>query len=237
MVKLALFSLAGIAFICISGCAEGMLWRTGYLSPWVRQTWEDEEKIATTLFSRKRQMTESVDAVISGSMDQKTGVAKQLQEVVFRDPILLLRLHAVKLLGDLNCAASLDALQSASKDQNHEIRIAAVKSLGRLPENEAILILQDVVGSDTHGDVRLAATQTLGKFSSSQTLKALAIAIEDRDPALQIAAIESLESVTGEDFGNDIFAWKSYLGSQSASSNRSVAERTPGISDPGTLRR
>ncbi len=237
MVKLALFSLTGIVLICVSGCAEGMLWRTGYLSPWVRQTWEDEERIATTLFTRKKQMTNSVNLVASGSVEQKNEVANQLKDVVFRDPIVLLRLHAVKMLGQLNCDASMAALRSAAKDQNHEIRIAAVRSLGNLPENASILILQDVIGSDTNGDVRLAATQTLGKFSSSQTLRALAMAIDDRDPALQVAAIESLENVTGEKFGNDIFAWKNYLGSQGLLQNGAVAEGPQRIEDSGTLRR
>lgn len=235
--NLILLLLSGVVLVGASGCAEGMLWRTGYLSPWVRQTWEDEERVAQTSFSRKRQMTEAVDAVVDGPATQKNRVAKELQDVVFRNPIVLLRLHAVSLLGELDCETSVEALRSASKDQNNEIRIAAVKALGNLSGNVAIPILQEVVGSDTNGDVRLAATQSLGQFSDGQVLNALAMAIEDRDPALQVAAIESLEKVTGEKFGADVFAWKNYLGNQGLGSRASVADRNVQPSSQDMLRR
>lgn len=231
------FLLLAVTLIGVSGCAEGMLWRTGYLSPWVRQTWEDEERIASTSISRKRQMTESVDAVKDGTMDQRNRVAKELQDVVFRNPIVLLRLHAVSLLGELDCEASVEALRTASQDQNSEIRIAAVKSLAKMPGQAAIPILQEVVGSDTNGDVRLAATQSLGQFSSSQVLNALAMVIDDRDPALQVAAIESLEKVTGKKLGSDVFAWKDYLGSQSLGQRASIAEQNGQLHDADTIRR
>lgn len=237
MFNLLPFLLLSVVLIGVSGCAEGMLWRTGYLSPWVRQTWEDEERIALTSIARKRQMTESVEAVVNGSVEQKNRVAKELQDVIFRNQIVILRLHAISLLGRLDCETSVEALQSASKDQNSELRMAAVKSLANLPGPVSIPILQEVVGSDTNGDVRLAATQSLGQFSNSQVLDALAMAIDDRDPALQVAAIESLEKVTGEKFGTDVLAWKDYLGTKRLGQRASVAEQNGQLQDSGLIRR
>lgn len=213
--------------LLLSGCAEGFLWRTGYLSPYVRRTWQEEEQIASTLFTRKQQMTDSVDSALAGSASQQDEIAQRLKDVIFRDPIVLLRLHAVQQLGRLSCPNALDALQTASKDRNTEIRVAAARSLGKMAHPDAIPILQEVIGSDMNGDVRLAATQAMGSFSSVQSLEALSIAIEDKDPALQVAAIESLEKVTGQNLGPDVFAWKNYLSSHlPSSSSERTANRT-----------
>ena len=47
------------------GCAEGPLWRLGQLSPWAREKWAAEEKIADTLF----------DPFVSGSGGHGLGLA------------------------------------------------------------------------------------------------------------------------------------------------------------------
>ena len=39
-------------------------------------------------------------------------------------------------------------------------------------------------------------------------MKALAVALEDQDPALQRRAVLSLEKVTGRDLGPDVNAWR-----------------------------
>jgi hypothetical protein len=234
-----LLLLSAALTLCAAGCAEGMLWRTGHLAPWVRKTWEEEEKVATTLMTKKQHMSDAVAAVAGGPIASQSKMAEQLHQVIFRDPVVLLRLHAVDLLSELNCQESVDALRAAAKDRNLEIRVAAVKSLAHMPENQAIPILQDAIGSDTNGDVRLAATQSLGAFSSSQTLNALAMAIDDKDPALQVAAIESLEKVTGQRFGTDALAWKSYLGNQQLGANSQpvVAEQVDPLDNSSQFRR
>ncbi len=195
----------------LTGCAEGPLWRTGKYSPWASNQWAEEERIADTLFVRKRRMTESVDLAINAPLEDQQRVAKELAEILHRDPITLLRLHAVKLLGELNCPAAIQALDEASHDRTSDIRIAAIKAWGKMPADAAIPHLQEMIGSDTNTDVRLAATRALGNFSGQKAVAAISLALDDRDPALQLRAAESLEKVTGEPLGRNISEWKKYV--------------------------
>lgn len=187
--------------LLISGCAEGPLWQSGKYSPWARNRWAEEEKIADTLFTRKQRMTESVESVLNAPVEQQQKVAQEISEIVHRDPVLLLRLHGVKLSGRLNCPAAIQTLEDASRDYNTDIRVAAIKAWEQLPSDLAIPQLQEIIGSDTNVDVRLAATRALGNFSGVKAVQALSLALNDADPALQVRAAESLQKATGESFG------------------------------------
>lgn len=200
-----------IAIGLFAGCAEGPLWRMGKYTPWAQNHWAEEEAIANTLFSQKKSITDKVDAVIGAPVERQQEVAFELSEVARRNPVLLLRLHAVNQLGRLKCPAAVDALANAAEDSNSDVRLAAIKSFEKLPAATAIPNLQRMVGSDTNIDVRLAATRALGKFPVSRAVPAIALALNDSDPALQLRAAESLQAVTGESYGRDIPAWQQYV--------------------------
>lgn len=204
--------LLGMTLILLgSGCAEGPLWRSGKYVPWVQSQWAEEEKIADTLFSRKRRLTELAQQAANGPIEQQQQAAKTLREATQRRNPLLLRLHAVDLLGRINCPESLDALEQLSTARVSDIRLAAVNAWKNMPSEHAIPQLQRILGSDTDVDVRLAATRALSNFSGQQAVSAISLALADPDPALQLRAAESLEQVTGEQFGNNIVAWQNYV--------------------------
>ena len=125
--------------------------------------------------------------------------------------MLLLRLHAVNLAPQLQCPAALGALKEASTDSSSDIRIAAVRAFESLPPDQAVPQLQEIIGSDTNVDVRLSATKALGKFSGRQAVQAISLALNDSDPALQLRAMESLSSASGENLGLSVGAWKEYV--------------------------
>ena len=221
------------------GCAEGVFWRAGQYSPWAREQWAAEEEIADTLFERKRLMNESVSQVQQAPVEDQQKVAESLAETLHRDPILLLRLHSVHLLGQLNCPAAEQALADASKDHNSDIRIASIKSWAKLPEHSAIPHLQEMIGSDTNVDVRLAATRALGNFSGQRAVAAIALALDDPNPALQLRATESLQKITGEKLGRDVGAWQQYVNDIAPDNTISAAAEDPpaqsGTTPPGHL--
>ena len=200
-----------IAIGLFSGCAEGPLWRMGRYTPWAQNHWAEEEKIADTLFTQKKEMVAKVDAAIGAPVEQQQEVAYELSEIARRSPVLLLRLHAVNQLGRLKSPAAVDALANAAQDSNSDVRLAAIKAFEKLPASTAIPNLQSMVSGDTNIDVRLAATRALGKFPVSQSASAIGLALNDPDPALQLRAAESLQAVTGESFGRDIPRWQEYV--------------------------
>ena len=145
-----------------------------------------------------------------------------LSDIIFRDKVLLMRLHAVKLLGQLTCPTSVETLAKASKDNDKDIRLAAVAAGKMVSPDSAVPQLQEIIGSDTDIDVRLAATEALGNFPGRSSVQALALSLNDRDPALQVRAAESLQRVTGEPLGRNIVAWQEYVGSNSIAAPESV---------------
>lgn len=210
--RFASAALLAVFFVGISGCAEGQFWRTGKYAPWVRKKWEAEEQIADTLFARKQRMTDAVAAVSGSAVESQQEVASKLSEVILRDPILLLRLHAIKLITSLDCPKTTETLSIAANDPSSDVRIATIKALERIPGEESIYQLQEILANDTDDDVRIAATRALGNFQGQTSMRALSLALEDRNPALQISATESLIKATGQQsMGRDVTAWQNYV--------------------------
>lgn len=219
------------ALTALSGCAEGTFWKMGQYSPWAREQWSEEEKIADTLFKRKRELNARVEQVSGMAATSQEPVAKELLQVIQQDPVLLIRLHAVKLLGNLSCPSAYSGLEQASRDGTSDVRIAAIRSVESLSGEIAIPILQNILGSDTNIDVRLAATRALGNFPGERTIRVLTTALRDNDPALQVRATESLERVTGESLGPDVLAWQQYVDQYLQDSAETNPASTPDASD------
>ena len=222
--------LAGL-IVVFSGCSEGMLWRTGYLSPWARKKWAEEDQIAETLFSKRRRIRELVEQTNAGQADPNR-TAEILSQIALKDQVVLLRIEAVTLLGEVNSPLALKGLQTAIKDPSPDVRLAAVKSWSNKKSTpQTVLALQSVVGSDSNLDVRIAATRALGQFEGPQAVEALSLAIKDRDPAIKLTATESLGQVTGMEFGGDVSKWNEYLANRSPSTQD--RNNLPGQYGPG----
>lgn len=199
------------SLVLFSGCAEGLFWKTGRLSPWVRKQWSEEEQIAATLFTKRSQMKEMAERAATGDASQKEEASQYLAKIVSNDPVLLLRIEATKLLGSLRTETSEKALQLASQDREVPVRIAATRSLGKIGSEASGQLLAQMARNDSDIDVRISATASLGQCSGQHVRDALSEIINDPDPAMQLRAAESLAVVTGQTFGKDIQAWQAYL--------------------------
>lgn len=195
------------------GCTQSQFANSDWLTPpWVRSEWEAEAQVADSLFSRKAEMTQAVAAVSGSAVESQQQVANQLSEVILRDPILLLRLHALKLISTLDCPKTSETLNIATSDPSSDIRIAAVKALQQFPNSESVYQLQEIVANDSDDDVRLAAARALGNIPGQSSVRALGVALNDRNPALQITATEALMRVTGQpSIGRNVVAWQDYV--------------------------
>ncbi len=211
-----------VCCLALIGCAEGPFWKAGHYSPWAQEKWSAEEQQADTLFERKRQLSELVAQAKNSSADAQNQAANQLKNIIHRDPVLLVKLHAISLLPDLPATASIEALHLASRDPDSRVRIAAIESWKRVNSSASVSQLQEMIGSDTDVDVRLQATRALGTFNDPSAVSALSLALTDNNPAIQLRATESLEKVTGEKLGADVAAWQTYIGN---ANRQSIASR------------
>jgi hypothetical protein len=157
----------------------------------------------------------------------KGRIARQLAEAIRDEDDSMIRAAIVEAIGACDGPETERVLEAALQDRAADVRITACEVLGRRGGEESVRLLSEALGSDMNQDVRLAAARALGETGGPGATSALASALDDRDPAMQYRAVQSLESVTGRDFGNDVTRWQQYVRGELPESEQapSVAER------------
>lgn len=196
-----------------SGCAKGALWRLGYLSPQARQQWADEEKIAKSWPTVRSEMSALVDQAKASSPADQQRVAARLAEMIQKDDRVLVRLHATQLLGELTPAVAMSAVAAATQDRESDVRVAACRAYGKMQTEDALTQLNSIMQRDEQPDVQIAAVRAMGQFKTPRAAQLLKYALESEQPAMQLAAADSLKSITGQKFGNDIPKWQEHVAS------------------------
>ncbi len=195
----------------LAGCAKGPLWRTGYISPWVRKKWTEDERYGPTLFTRLPAIESLADRAAWMDPAEREQVSREFAEQLRTETNPLVRINLVRALGAFPTETAAEALRTAITDSDSEVRMAACDAWERRGGREALETLAAVVGSDTSLDVRLAATRSLAAFPDPAAVRALGIALDDADPALQYRAVQSLKSASGVDYGTDLTAWRQFV--------------------------
>jgi HEAT repeat protein len=140
------------------------------------------------------------------------------------DPIL--RRQLLRTLAVYPQTAAGAVVLGAVSDGDVETRRTACACLGIRGDKGAVTELTRLIGSETNFDVRIAAVRALGQTGDPSALLPLSEAIIDPDPAMQARAHESLVSVSGRDYGNDVQAWRQYAQTgKSDAPEVSLAER------------
>jgi HEAT repeat protein len=200
-----------LLLLLLSGCAEGPFYQLGALNPWVRKKWADEEKIAQTFIGRRKQLRDLAKQARSMAPAEHERVSQELATLLKDDPVTVLRIEAVHALAAFPTSTASTAIRSALSDNEAAVRIAACEALGVRREPDAVGTLQQVLGSDSDIDVRLMAAESLAAYPGPDAVRALGIAIEDPDPALQFRAMQSLREVSDKDYGYDLVAWRQHV--------------------------
>lgn len=195
-----------------SGCADGPIPETKYLNPWVRKQWAEDEQRVTT-YHRKvadlAAMRKNAPHLESHARDETAAhLAARLKEEA--SPVM--RAEFVRTLAEFPTPIAQEAVLASLTDEAANVRIAACKALGRRPTTEGFQALASAVTDDGDLDVRLAAARELGNFRGFNAAPALRPALDDRDPALQLAAMQSLESLEGHtEFRRNVAVWREHL--------------------------
>jgi HEAT repeat protein len=140
------------------------------------------------------------------------------------DPIV--RAEMVRTLATLPTAAASEALKRALNDPSDFVRVACCQALGKRGGADSVENLASVLRSEKNTEVRLAATRALGEIKDEGAVRALGIALEDSNVAMQHQAMVSLENSTGKYFGTDVNAWRAFAqGQEVTPQHRSIADR------------
>ena len=136
-----------------------------------------------------------------------TELARKIQAE--RDP--LVRAQIIRTIEIYPTRLTSAVLHAATNDPEPAVRIACADSWGKRTTDEAVEHLSELFKKDESIDVRIAAAKGLGTTKNQAAIEKLAPALEDKDPALQLVAVESLRSLTGVDLGYDVNKWREYL--------------------------
>ena len=143
-----------------------------------------------------------------GDAEQASEIARQLALELRPDQPTAIRSAIIRTLGRINSPAAVTGLRTGIQDPEPMLRSEACRSLARIDAPAAMDLLVETLARDTDTDVRLAAVRGLGEYRNPKALEALGGALDDRDPAVQYLAMQSMERVTGQKAGYDVRQWK-----------------------------
>jgi hypothetical protein len=226
LVRLHLPVLA-LAAALLSGCADGPIPETKYLNPWVRKQWDEDEQRVTTFHRKISDLAELRKKAPQMPPAERDETAAQLAARLKEEKSPALRAEFVRTLAAFKTPPAQEAVLASLTDEAASVRVVACKALGRVPTAEGYQALAHALTDDNDLDVRIVAARELGKFRGFAPPSALRPALDDRDPALQLAAMQSLETLDGHtEYRRSVAAWREHLdgGSPAPPAPPSIAE-------------
>ncbi|WP_145089317.1 HEAT repeat domain-containing protein [Anatilimnocola aggregata] len=181
------------------------------LNPWVTKDWNADEAYAPTYHRKVQDLADLRNRAPSMTPEEHQRFSAEIVAELQKEEAVVMRTELVKTLATLPTEQSRAAIQMAANDADAYVRRQACLALAKNPDATSLQILGQVLANDNDTDVRLVAAKSLGQFRDPQATQALAVAIDDNNPALQHTAMDSLKSVTGKDYGYSASAWREYV--------------------------
>jgi len=206
------FLLLTMPAVVATGCADGPIPETKYLNPWVRKQWNEDEQRVTTYHRKVADLATLRSKAPHMPPAERDETAAHLAARLQEEKSAALRCELVRTLAVFPTPAAQQALVASTADESASVRSLACKALGRHPSPEGFQALMQAVTADNDLDVRIAAANELGKFQGFEAPQALRPALDDRDPALQLAAVQSLEKLDGHtEYRRNATVWREHL--------------------------
>lgn len=141
-----------------------------------------------------------------------------------REPVAS-RAIICRTLGELRDPRARQLLIKAVSSPDAVIKIEACRALGKVGKSEDATVLAQVMALDNLEDARIAAIEGLAELKTEdpRILTMLFDSMEHEDPAIRLAALNSLRQMTGKDHGTDPADWRRELKPALAASGQPVA--------------
>lgn len=126
-----------------------------------------------------------------------------------KDPDPSVRGAATRAIANHGQPDQVPLLVERLKDDDRLVRQEAARGLQRLHNPVAIPALLAAIdeGKETDVDVRAESAHALGQYADNKVVQALIAALNDSNLAVNRNTLQSLRTLTGQDFGYDRRAW------------------------------
>ncbi len=212
--------IAGLLTLGLCGCDQKMPMWTGLGTPPAQLPGVDSPS------DRIKKLRElSKKAPETTDPGQRESIARDLARQIRKEPDSILRGEILRTLAAYGGPTAAAVLHAAVKDTDADVRKIVCDLWGRRGDAEAAQVLADMLASDSDKDVRMAAAAALGHSHETIAVRALGVALDDKDPAMQYRAVVSLQTATGKDLGTDVDRWRQYVKTGDDRDDRSLAQR------------
>ncbi len=204
-----LFAILAMTILASSGgCAD--FGRHPSWSPFYKNADEDVVGVVSPA-ERMASLRKLAETAARADAVTKQRAAAEVTHAFQTEADSVTRTEIVRAIGD-NPGIGADAvLTAALEDMDNEVRETACSALGKRGDAESVRMLSGTLAGDVDKDVRLAAARALGQTKDPAAVAALGEILNDKDPAMQRRAVESLEKATGKNLGNDVNRWRQYV--------------------------
>lgn len=126
----------------------------------------------------------------------------------------LVKGFAVRALGRHGDASDAPLVVKELNSQYRPVRLEAAKALQRLHDPAAAdAIWKKLIDQTEDSEIRTELAIALGQYPTDAVFQALIAALDHRELAVNLAALDSLQTITGKDFGLDQRAWNQWRAS------------------------
>ena len=204
-------AVLALAIAVISGCAgvNGHRFRGTTAASFLRTI--EESKDPNTRYNAYDSLASArcYDDDAQKTRAAETLVAKMREN---KEPIAT-RAVICRTLGILRKPEARDVILGACNDEDALVRAEACRALGGVGRSEDATVLARVMTLDNSAECRVAAIESLGvlKSQDKRITQFLVSGMEHDEPAIRVASLHALRSITGKDLGVDAIEWKKYV--------------------------
>ncbi|QDU54355.1 HEAT repeat domain-containing protein [Aeoliella mucimassa] len=156
-----------------------------------------------------------------GDTPDQQQIVTQLAQQIQVEPDPLVRVAIIDTLAAFRTPQAATVIELGLGDEDVDVRRHCCRALGERGDPAGVPVLARVINSEPDLNVRVAAVDALGEINSPDAYTALAVAMEDRDPALQYAGVKSMKSISGQDFGGRVESYLQYARGQTPTNTES----------------
>jgi hypothetical protein len=129
-----------------------------------------------------------------------------------REPVAT-RAIICRTLGELREPKARDVLVKSVSSSEAVVKIEACRALGKVGRSEDATVLAQIMALDNLEDARIAAIEGLAELKTKdpRIFVVLLDGMEHEDPAIRLASLSALRSLTRKDYGTDASAWRREL--------------------------